>query len=143
MSLAFLCTLSVNLCPDLSTCVRAWCLVRSRHPPLKQVRQTSTPSGPSYFEFDSQITVNHLLSRNWETPCLIIETLCTFFAMNALRKPRGLKMGNLVYMGARHLAFWSFVNDIGSICDRIVVVQGQRSKTHKIDQNSPQLHTVM
>jgi hypothetical protein len=46
--LGFLLTLSVKEWPVRSTCVRAWCRSDERQPPLKHVRQTSTPRGWSW-----------------------------------------------------------------------------------------------
>lgn len=40
-------TFRENMWPDLWTWVRAWCLPESKHPPLKQLKHTSTPKGLS------------------------------------------------------------------------------------------------
>ena len=40
-------TFKENVWPDLETWVRAWCLPGSKHPPLKQLKHTSTPEGLS------------------------------------------------------------------------------------------------
>ena len=41
-------TFKENVWPDLWTWVGAWCLPESKHPPLKQLKHTSTPKGLSW-----------------------------------------------------------------------------------------------